>query len=154
MECEMTKPMQRELLKSEIERTDASSGLQEVPPAAHSELSGTDWNVQELLDRLEGDQEFFRELLLVFRNDSQASLQKAQRAMAEGNLEELSRAAHTIKGMLKNLSMNASGETAGALEKAACDGVAKESAELLSKLESALAKISPEVEAHLAEVKA
>ena len=71
--------------------------------------------------------------------------------MAESNLPELSRAAHTIKGMLRNLSMNSA---AAALEKSARDAAEKESAELLLILEGDLAKILPEVEAQLAGVKA
>jgi hypothetical protein len=38
----------------------------------------TGWNLKELLERLDGDQEFLRELLRVFRADSQLNLQKAK----------------------------------------------------------------------------
>ena len=73
--------------------------------------------------------------------------------MAESNLSELSRAAHTIKGMLRNLSMNSAAQTATALEKSAQDAAEKESAQLLI-LQGDLAKILPEVEAQLTGVKA
>lgn len=61
---------------------------------------------------------------------------------------------HTIKGMLRNLSMNSAAQTAAALEKSAQGGAEKESAELLLILEGDLAKILPEVEAQLVGVKA
>lgn len=113
-----------------------------------------DRDLKELLERLEGDQEFLRELLATFREDYRACLHKVHRAMAESNLPELSRAAHTIKGMLRNLSMNSAAQTVTALEKSAQDAAEKESAQLLLILEGDLAKILPEVEAQLAGVKA
>jgi HPt (histidine-containing phosphotransfer) domain-containing protein len=85
--------------------------------------------------------------LATFREGYRACLHKAHRAMTESNLPELSRAAHTIKGMLRNLSMNSAARTAAALEKSAQDAAEKESAELLLNLEGDLAKILPEVEA-------
>jgi HPt (histidine-containing phosphotransfer) domain-containing protein len=112
-----------------------------------------DWDLKELLERLEGDQEFLREILLAFRYDYRACLHKAHRAMAESDLPELSRAAHTLKGMLRNLSMKCAAETAAALEKSAQDSAERESAELLLILEGDLAKLLPEVEAQLAGAK-
>jgi two-component system, sensor histidine kinase and response regulator len=110
------------------------------------------WDRNELLERLEGDEQFLGELLFV--KDYHACLDKAQRCMAEGNLHELSRAAHTIKGMLRNLSMTSAAETAAALEKSARHGDEKESAALLLILEGDLTKILLEVDAQLAGVKA
>jgi HPt (histidine-containing phosphotransfer) domain-containing protein len=105
-----------------------------------------------LLARLEGDQDFFRELLQIFRDDSQVNLRKAREALAQEDLAELSRAGHTLKGMLRNLSMNAAAETAAALETAARLGARGEAEALLEQLERSLAEILPEVEVHLAEV--
>jgi len=49
----------------EIDRAVTQSGSRrncsEAPP--HSEISEAEWNVRELLERLEGDQDFLRELL-------------------------------------------------------------------------------------------
>jgi len=113
-----------------------------------------DWDLKELLERLDGDEEFLRELLVIFRADYRDCLHKAHRAMAESNLPDLSRAAHTLKGMLRNLSMKSAAQTAAALEKTAHAAAEKESAELLLILEGDLAKVLPEVEAQLAGVKA
>ena len=124
-----------------------------VPRNEASNLAELDWDLKKLLERLEGDQGFLRELLASFREDYRACLHKVHRAMAESNLPELSRAAHTIKGMLRNLSMNSAAQTATALEKSAQDAAEKKSAQLLI-LEGDLAKILPEVEAQLAGVKA
>lgn len=108
-----------------------------------------DWDLKELLERIEGDHEFLREILVTFRDDYRACLHRAHRAMAEANLPELSRAAHTLKGMLRNLSMKCAAQTAALLEKSAQDAAERESAELLLILEGDLAKVLPEVEAQL-----
>ncbi|MGC0778641.1 MAG: response regulator, partial [Candidatus Acidiferrum sp.] len=156
MDGYLTKPIRREVLRKEIERAVTQSGSAENgnEAAPRSELSEAEWNVRELLERLEGDQDFLRELLQIFHADSQTTLLKARDALAQEDLAEVSRAAHTLKGMLRNLSMNAAAEIAAALETAARNGARVESAALLERLDRSLAGIMPEVETHLAEVRA
>ena len=48
---------------------------EKVPQAEPAEL---DWDLKELLERLEGDQEFLRELLAMFLADYRACMHKAQ----------------------------------------------------------------------------
>jgi HPt (histidine-containing phosphotransfer) domain-containing protein len=140
--------------QTELAHLASTAGPQKIPPQPCVESAELDWDLEELLERLEGDQEFLREILLTFRDDYRACLHKAHRAMAESDLPELSRSAHTLKGMLRNLSMKSAAQTAAALEKSAQDAAEKESAELLLILEGDLAKILPEVDAQLAGVKA
>jgi len=111
------------------------------------------WDLEALMERLDGDQELLRELLAMFREDVQMNLQKSHAAIGIGNYEQLSRTAHTMKGMLRNLSMNAAGETAAVLETAASENREGESKELLQKLEKELEGILPEVETLLAGVR-
>ncbi len=152
----LTKPIRREVLRKEIDRAVNQKGSAGncSEPAPHSELCEAEWNVRELLERLENDQDFFRELLQIFRDDSATSLTKARGALAKEDLAEVSRAAHTLKGMLKNLSMNAAAGIAAALEMAARNGARVEAEKLLERLDRSLAGIMPEVETHLAEVRA
>lgn len=110
------------------------------------------WDLKELLERLDGDESFLHELLVMFREDTRLNLEKSREAIAERDFASLSRAAHTLKGMLRNLSMNAAGETAAALETASRENRQDESTELLEKLEKELQGILPEVEAQLAGV--
>jgi len=156
MDGYVTKPIRRDVLRKEIERVTAESAPAEARVVApdRSASSDNEWNIKELLERLEGDQDFFRELLQIFRDDSQANLRKAREALAREDLAELSRAAHTLKGMLRNLSMNAASERAAALETAARLGARVKAEAFLEQLEHSLAGIMPEVEAHLAEVRA
>ncbi len=156
MDGYLTKPIRREVLRKEIDRAVTQNGPSEncSEPAPHGELSEAEWNVRDLLERLEGDQGFLRELLQIFRADSQTTLLKAREALTREDLPEMSRAAHTLKGMLRNLSMNAAAEIAAALETAARNGARAEAETLLDRLDGSLAGIMPEVEAHLAEVHA
>lgn len=112
-----------------------------------------EWDLNELLERLEGDGEFLRELLVIFREDARQNLEKSRKAMAERNFEVLMRAAHTLKGMLRNLSMGEAAETAAALEAASRENRMDHSEELLKKLAKELEDILPEVEAQLAGVR-
>ncbi|HET6932048.1 MAG TPA: Hpt domain-containing protein [Candidatus Acidoferrum sp.] len=109
-----------------------------------------DWDVKELMERLDGDREFLQELLAMFRQDVRINLEKSRKAKAERDFESLSRTAHTLKGMLRNLSMQAAGETAAALEKAARENRQDDSEQLLDRLVKELEGILPEVEAQLA----
>ena len=44
-----------------------------------SEEPTLDWNLQELLERVDDDREFMRELLMIFRGDSLATMKKKRR---------------------------------------------------------------------------
>ena len=112
----------------------------------------SEWDLEELMERLGGDQELFRELLVMFREDARMNLEKSGIAMGKGDYEGLERAAHTMKGMLRNLSMNGAAKAAAALEQASLEGLQSESKELLEGLTKELEAILPEVDAQLAEV--
>jgi len=111
-----------------------------------------EWDLKELMERLGGDEGFLRELLMMFPDDVRMNLEKSRKAIGTGDYEGLSRTAHTMKGMLRNLSMRAA-ETAAALEKASQENQQEDSRDLLEKLVKELDGILPEVEAQLAGVK-
>jgi HPt (histidine-containing phosphotransfer) domain-containing protein len=113
----------------------------------------SEWGLEELMERLDGDQDFLRELLVMFRQDAQVNLEKSQAAIGTGDYELLSRTAHTMKGMLRNLSMGAAAEKAAALETASQEKRQSDSRQLLDQLVKELERILPEVEAQLAGAK-
>jgi len=92
-------------------------------------------------------------LLVIFRQDARMNLEKSRKAMAELDFESLSRTAHTLKGMLRNLSMGAAADMAAALENASQKKQRSDSEELLGKLVKEMEGILPEVEAQLAGVR-
>ncbi len=111
------------------------------------------WDLEELMERLDGDQDFLRELLVMFRQDARINLDKSLVAIGTGDYERLSRTAHTLKGMLRNLSMGTAAEKAAALETASQEKRQGDSRQLLDELVKELEGILPDVEAHLAGAK-
>lgn len=153
MDGYLTKPIRRELLQKEIARvTHQAESTPEPTILSRVTPPPQEWDLTQLLDHLEGDRAFLCELLRVFREDSHANMQKAKSAVAAGDLTELARAAHTLKGMLRNLSMNLAAETASDLEQAVQQGKNTEVEGLITQLEHALAQLLPQVEIQLAEV--
>ena len=154
MDAYLTKPVRREQLAKAIERATMHKQSSKIEIESRNSQSTVDWNVQEVLDRIEGDQEFLRELLAIFQADCRTCLDRARTALTKEDLSDLSRAAHTIKGMMKNLAMNSGSELAAALEIEAQQGHKELSMELLAKLEVAVTSILREVEVLMAEVRA
>jgi HPt (histidine-containing phosphotransfer) domain-containing protein len=112
------------------------------------------WDLKEVLGRVDDDEALLRELLQAFREESRSALKKATEALARGDMAELARAAHTMKGMLKNLAMHQAAGAARLVEAAARHDSREDAKELLSHLEQALARALAEVSERLAEVKA
>jgi two-component system, sensor histidine kinase and response regulator len=156
MDGYITKPVRREVLAKEIESLGGTSEPADEVSARPPDSKPTEdeWNLRDLMERLEEDQELLRDLLALFREDGIATLAKARSEVTQGDFQALSRTAHTLKGMLKNLSMNASGEMAAALESLAKKEQRGECEDQLARLEHAFTRILPEVEAQLVEMKA
>jgi HPt (histidine-containing phosphotransfer) domain-containing protein len=153
MDGYVSKPIRAEALRTEIERVTGGNMPKQTREAAAERPRQNDWDLKELMERLGGDEEFLRELLVIFRQDARTNLEKSRKAMAELDFDSLTRTAHTLKGMLRNLSMGAAGETAAAMENASRKKQQADSKELLGKLVKDLDGILPEVEAQLAGVR-
>ena len=156
MDDYLTKPIRRDLLVEALQRIATQIETRKGPamPELKSDSSSPAWNLAELMERVEGDQELFRELLLLFREDSKKNLVKVRQQLAERDYQGLSRTAHTLKGMFRNLSMPAAAEIAAKLETAARDELHNELTQLVAVLERFVAEALYLVEAQLAEVKA
>jgi len=112
--------------------------------------SNLDW--AKLLESVEGDQEFLRSLLLIFQTDIRATMHQADEAIQNNDANHLARAAHTAKGMLRNLSMERAAAAGAALEQAGLQGDLPKARALLLELKALLEAVRPEVEARLAQV--
>lgn len=149
----VSKPIRPESWRNEIERVTGGDMGERPAETAVDQPRKFDWDLKELMERLGGDEEFLRELLVIFQGDARMNLEKARKAMAERDFESLARTAHTLKGMLRNLSMGAAAETAAALEDASQKKQQGDCEELLAKLARELEGILPAVEAQLAGVR-
>ena len=155
MDGYLTKPVRREQLAKEIERLTMQNppSLGSEEPVPENEKEAAAWNPQLILDRVDGDLGFLQELLVMFREDSVVCIKKAKAALAREDLAEVTRTAHTMKGMLKNLAMNPAAEIAASLEMAARNGYKDASEELLAQLERNVGELLPQLEAQMAKVK-
>ncbi len=153
MDGHLTKPIRTESLRKEIERVTMNTKPTNELLPAQRDTSEAIWNLTELLERLDNDKQFLGELLIVFRQDSEAGLRDAKSALARNDLLALERKAHTLKGMLRNLLMNRAAQLASDLEIAARQQQPEQSSVLLAQLEHAMEELLAEVDAQTVEVK-
>ena len=117
------------------------------PPAAEEEEEG-DAVVFEraaALDRLAGDENLLRRVVRAFFDSSPALLSAAQDAVTRGDAEALATAAHTLKGMLGNLSAHAAYQAALRLEQLARGGNVSAAAAALCAVQREVARLSEEL---------
>jgi len=103
------------------------------------------WNLPELLERVDNDQELLRDLLIIFKEDFPLTMSSLESAVAAGDLKNSAMLSHTLKGMLSSLGavrtaaaaarlevLASTGETASV--KGALDALKREAASLLPEL--------------------
>ena len=99
-------------------------------------------NLPELLDRVEKDEDLLRELFALFQEDLPVSRAALQTAADSGDLGEIERTAHRLKGMLANLSAKRTASLAAEIESAARAGNAQKIPELVSTFDSQISAFS------------
>ncbi|MGC2528857.1 MAG: Hpt domain-containing protein [Candidatus Acidiferrum sp.] len=111
------------------------------------------WNLGELLERVDNDQELIRELLTIFREDFPRTLQSLETAVSAGDLKNSAVLSHTLKGMLASLGITRAAAAAAKIEQLASSSAEKESLrEAFDALRNEAARLMPELEAYMAEV--
>jgi HPt (histidine-containing phosphotransfer) domain-containing protein len=111
------------------------------------------WNVAELLERVDNDQELLRELLAIFKEDYPQSFRSLSAAINSGDLKGASRLSHTLKGMLSSLGARRAAAAASQLETLSSGGETAPLQEALNVLESEADRLLPELEAYMPEVR-
>jgi two-component system sensor histidine kinase/response regulator len=152
MDGYLTKPIRREQLLKEVARMTSREEGKDQPAETKNAGEAPVWDLQELLGRVENDREILHELLVAFRQESRNNLQGARSALEKGSLNEVTRLAHTLKGMLKNLAMHRAAGAAYGLELASRQKNRKKAGKLLAQLERAINEVLEQVSVHLAEV--
>lgn len=107
-------------------------------------------NLPELLDRVEGDEDLLRELLVLFQEDLPGSRDAMQIAIDRGDLGEIERAAHKLKGMLANLSAKSTVLLAAEIEATARAGNTLKIPELVSAFEAQITAFSVALDSFMA----
>jgi len=121
MDTYVGKPIRpAELLETlqQVSSPDGSSTVMKPKGAAEESGSNSILNRQELLDRLEGNQELCREVLEAFRRQCPKMMSAIEAAVAQKDAEELYSAAHALRGAAANVSALSVSTQASLLEKA------------------------------------
>jgi two-component system, sensor histidine kinase and response regulator len=116
------------------------------------ELTGQVWNLAELLDRVDNDQDLLRDLLNIFKEDFPRTMRSLESAVAAADLKNASRLSHSLKGMLSSLGGTRASAAAAKLEVLATAGEAASLKGAFDALEHEGESLLPELNAYMAEV--
>jgi two-component system, sensor histidine kinase and response regulator len=111
------------------------------------------WNLAELQDRVDNDQELLRELLNIFKEDFPRTLQSLESAVSGEDLKNATRLSHTLKGMLGSLGATRAAAAAAKLEALSSAGEIASLEGAFHALEIEAQSLLPELEAYMAEVR-
>jgi HPt (histidine-containing phosphotransfer) domain-containing protein len=109
-------------------------------------------DLPELLTRVENDRELLRELLRIVKEELPWLLQSLQEAAARGDNKGVEVTAHTIKGMLANVSFARAAASAACLERLGQQCVTQGLPEELARLEQEVSVALAEFEACCREI--
>jgi CheY-like chemotaxis protein/HPt (histidine-containing phosphotransfer) domain-containing protein len=154
MDGYVSKPIQVDLLRAEIERLTKKVGPRVDQRAKKDEkaLSSLIFDHAELLARVENDRELLRDLLAIFKEEFPRQLLALREAVEAGDGDRVATAAHTLRGMLSNLSATQAAATAARLEQM---GRKKETLgfqEAFVAFENDASRLLPQLDACLTEV--
>jgi CheY-like chemotaxis protein/HPt (histidine-containing phosphotransfer) domain-containing protein len=128
MDDYLTKPLDRTRLSKALDRYLASDGTRlnlvegstPYPLPDATAAAPVDWD--HIVAVSNGDEEFANELVQLFIDSGDASLQKIREALDGGDLAAMGAAAHSFKGSSANIQAKAASAAADRLEQAARAG--------------------------------
>ena len=109
-------------------------------------------NLPELLARVENDRELLREVIGICKVDIPRHISLLREAVAQGDLKNIEKSGHTLKGMLSNLAATRAATAAGRLEQLGRSGDATTLTSAVAIFESEVANLMMELEAHMAKI--
>jgi two-component system, sensor histidine kinase and response regulator len=149
MDEHLTKPIDQGRMKACLVKWLAGHAVAPEVAAPSPDLDAPiDW--QALLEGLDGDEEFVRQLIILFVEDGRNSLQQIAAAARSGDLATLSERAHSLKGASANLLAENARRAAERLEHAAKDARAEQIPQLASDLQRELQRTMDYLSARIA----
>ncbi|HLJ16333.1 MAG TPA: ATP-binding protein, partial [Bryobacteraceae bacterium] len=152
----------REVVKHTSDFSAASEAVDELQQISHDSMQqavevmpdlsdpnaaeNTELDQAVALSRMGGDQQLLREVAKLFLDDYPKLLATIQQAIRRGDARVLERSAHTLKGSVANFGAPECVRSALRLEMIGRGGDLRESSAVLGRLESALARLRPELE--------
>jgi CheY-like chemotaxis protein len=130
MDAYVSKPIQAEALFTALEELSSSAHGRAAPESSdtadgrtrvHAHRQGPDriLNCVEGLSHLEGDEELYREVLELFKEDAPHLMEQLQDALQASDLATVERQAHTLKSTAANIGANGVREAALEVEHSA-----------------------------------
>jgi two-component system, sensor histidine kinase and response regulator len=132
-----------EVLESRMVQQTTSQRIESAIPA-HGQSS---INVDELLERLDGDRTFLAELTQLFREDYPRQLGAIHQAIQRNDATGVKQASHALKGALSNLAASEAREMAANLERLGVSGDLASAGTALDGLEKELARTMDSLDA-------
>jgi len=123
--------------------TSSGQGSSPFPPQLGSASSQHMLNLDEALNRVDGDRELLSEMAGVFLDEYPLLLVTMQDALSHGNAQTLTYAVHTLKGSVANFAATSVFEAALKLEKIGRQGNLTQAKTALAELEAELARLAP-----------
>ncbi len=117
--------------------------------SASTSLSSVDF--ADLLVRVDDDHELAREILLMFKEEYPALMNTLEKAVAGREMYLVKTTAHTLKGMLANLSVVHALSTASLLEQLGEEGDPSDMDRALVRLRSQLLQAERDIDLYLEE---
>jgi len=108
-------------------------------------MSAPVFDRDEMLDRLDGDQEFLADVLEVFLGETPKMLEQMRFAVGGRDAEQIERTAHAMKGALLNIAAEPAAAVAGRLEESGRDGGLDSVEATLELLEAELRRLEGEL---------
>jgi CheY-like chemotaxis protein len=136
MDGYLSKPIRPEELDDILDRYTAKG---KTEPAPAEDAESTDCvNVEELLERVDGDRAFIAELAEIFREDYPRQIQALREGVISVEPDKVRCAAHALKGALSNLAATQASSLAASLEAKGRSGDLAGTARVVDQLESEL----------------
>jgi HPt (histidine-containing phosphotransfer) domain-containing protein len=98
-----------------------------------------------ILERLDGSQELLTELVQLFLVEAPQLIEAMRKALQQGDMQELGRSAHSMKGAAGNFSAHGTVSAASQLENYAKKGDAESAKATLATLEAIVERLLPEL---------
>jgi HPt (histidine-containing phosphotransfer) domain-containing protein len=132
-----------EVLESRIVQQSSSSRI-EAPVSSNGQPAV---DVDELLDRLDGDRVFLAELTELFRADYPRQIGAIHEAIQHNDAHGVKQASHALKGALSNLAASEAREMAANLERFGLSGDLASATTALDSLEKELVRTMESLDA-------
>jgi two-component system, sensor histidine kinase and response regulator len=137
MDEHLTKPIDQGRMKACLAKWLKKDAAGDAVPASKQEIDAP-INWQALLDGLDGDEDFVRQLIILFVEDGRNSLQQIAAAVTAGDYAVLGDRAHSLKGASANLLAEAARHAAEKLEHAARQSMTDQIPQLAADLHKEL----------------